>query len=96
MTALITLAYVLLAPVPTPVPLQWKLAKGDTFFSKTTVSIQQTATFSGQEKEHEQNQTTFHKFKVLSADAKGYKIEQTIEKTAVKTALPGAEDKTQT
>ncbi len=92
MTALLTLTLVLLAPVPAPAPLKWKLAKGDTFYSKTVLSMNQTITVKGQDMEQDQEQTSFHKFKVLSADAKGYKIEQTIEKSEVKSNLPGAEE----
>lgn len=92
MTALLTLTLVMLAPVPTPAPLKWKLAKGDTFYSKTVLSMNQTITIKGQDVEQEQEQSTFQKFKVLSADAKGYKIEQTIQKSEVKSNLPGAEE----
>ena len=92
MTALLTLTLVMLAPVPAPAPLKWKLAKGDTFYSKTVLSMNQTITIKGQDVEQEQEQSTFQKLKVLSADAKGYKIEQTIQKSEVKSNLPGAEE----
>ena len=58
MTPLVLLSLSMFAPAPAPVPLQWKLVKGDVFYSKTTMDLTQTATFSGQEKEHEQKQTT--------------------------------------
>ena len=92
MTALLTLTMVMLAPVPEPAPLKWKLAKGDTFYSKTVLALNQTITVKGQDIEQEQEQATFHKFKILRADAKGYKIEQTIEKSEVKSNLAGAEE----
>ncbi len=92
MTALLTLTMVLLAPVPEPAPLKWKLAKGDVFYSKTAVSLKQTVTVMEKEVEQEQDQTTYNRFKVLTADAKGYTIEQTMQKSEVKGNMPGAED----
>ncbi len=92
MTALLTLTLVLLAPVPAPAPLKWKLAKGDTFYSKSVTSLKQTVTVMGRDVEQEQEQATYNKFKVVSADDKGYVVEQMVEKSEVKGNLPGAED----
>ncbi len=90
MYALLTLSLVLLAPAPGPAPLKWKLEKGTTFYSKTTIALKQTVTVMGQDKEQEQDQVSCNKFKVIAADEKGYTIEQTIEKSDIKGNLPGA------
>lgn len=92
MTALLTLSLVLLAPAPGPAALKWKLEKGTTFYAKNSVLLKQTVTVMGNDQEQEQDQVSYSKFEVLSADEKGFTIEQTMEKSEVKGNMPGAAD----
>lgn len=81
-----------LAPGQAETPLAWKLKKGDTFYVRTATTVKQTIEVMGQEKNQDQEQTTHHKYTVLSADKDGMVVEQTIQKTDLKSQLPGAGD----
>jgi len=95
MTALLTLTMVLLAPVPEPAPLKWKLAKGDVFYVKTVHHTKQTETTNGKDEDGDIQQTAYFKYKVLSVGEKGYTLEQTIQKTELKSNLPVADELTE-
>lgn len=81
-----------LAPGQGDEPLAWKLKKDDTFYVKTTNSIKQTVEVLNQKMNQDQEQTTYHKYQVLSADKGGLVVEQTIQKMEVKGELPGLGD----
>ena len=90
-TPLILLAVAAAAPLPgQPVALQWKLAKGDTFYARSTVGIKQTVSAGGREQDQEQEQVTDHKYKVLEAGPDKLVLEQTVLNSSVKGNLPGA------
>ncbi len=80
------------APLPKDAPLQWKLAKGDKFFTKTVQTMTQTVTVMGTDMDQDNEQITFHKYEIKEASDKGYTIEQTTIKSAVKGNIPGAGD----
>ncbi|HVK19302.1 MAG TPA: DUF6263 family protein [Fimbriiglobus sp.] len=73
------------------VTLRWKLKKGDTFYARSVVAIDQTIGVPGQTMDQEQTQTTVHRYKVLEAGDKGTVLEQTIVRTEVKGNLPMAD-----
>ena len=77
------------APLPKEAPLQWKLAKGDKFYTKTVQTLAQTITVMGNDMDQESVTTTFNKYEVTEAGDKGYTIEQTTIKTVVKGNIPG-------
>jgi hypothetical protein len=72
--------------------LTWKLKKDDTFYVKTANTIKQTIQVLGMDQDQDQESTTYHKYKVLSADKDGIVVEQTIQKADMKSPLPGAEN----
>lgn len=86
------MAAALLAPAQADAPLTWKLKKGDVFHAKSVNALKQTVTVLGNKTEQEQNQTTYHKYTVKSADKDGMVIEQTVVKSEVEGNLPGTAD----
>jgi hypothetical protein len=80
------------APLPKEAPLQWKLAKGDKFYTKTVQTTNQTITVMGTDMEQENEQITFNKYEVKEAGDKGYTIEQTTIKATAKGNLPGVSE----
>ena len=92
MTTLVALTLAMLAPGAEPVSLQWKLAKGDVFYVKTAHRMKQTVTTNGKDEDGDIQQTSYLKYKVLSAGEKGYTLEQTIQKTELKSNLSVANE----
>lgn len=86
------LAAALLAPAQADAPFVWKLKKDDVFYAKSVNVLKQTVEVLGRTQEQDQEQTTFHKYTVKSADEKGLVLEQTVQKSEVKGNLPGAAD----
>ena len=84
MTPLVTAFALALAapPPPAAVPLAWKLDKGDKFYVETTTKLDQTITLpGGQKQKQNQNQTTYHRYRVLDAAGGKLVLEQTILRT---------------
>lgn len=81
-----------LAPAQGDAPLGWKLKKDDTFYVKTTNTIKQTVEVLNQKMNQDQEQTTYHKYVVLSADKDGMVVEQTVQKMEMKGEIPGLGD----
>ena len=74
-----------------PVPLKWKLAKGDQFFVRSVQEMNQTIGVLGMNKEMTQTTTTVTRFKVLEAGTDGLTVEQTIQKVDIVGDTPGAD-----
>lgn len=89
--ALIALAVA--APIPAEgVDLRWKLKPGDTFYATTRNVMKQTVTAGGNTQAQNQNQTTYHQYKVKEAGPNQLVLEQTVIRSAVDGNLPGAAD----
>jgi hypothetical protein len=73
-------------------PLAWKLKEGDTFYVKTVSASKTTVEVQGMTNERDQDQTTCHRYTVLSADAGGFVVEQTVQQADFKDMLPGLTD----
>ena len=86
---LLTLA---VAPAADEVTIRWKLAQGDTFYTKTVAVLEQTVSVMGNDMEQNQTQTSVNRYKVLKADDKGMVIEQTIMRSDVDGNIPGVGD----
>jgi Family of unknown function (DUF6263) len=80
------------APLPKEAPLQWKLAKGDKFYTKSVQTMNQTITVLGTDMEQENEQVSYNKYEVKEASDKGYTIEQTTIKATAKGNIPGITD----
>jgi hypothetical protein len=81
MTPLAAALVLALAPAqpPAAVPLAWKLDKGDKFYVETNTKLDQTITLpGGQKQKQNQNQTTFHRYRVVEKTGEKLVLEQTI------------------
>lgn len=78
------------APTADPVPLRWKLAKGDQFFVRSVQEMQQTIGVLGMNMEQSSTTTTVSRYKVLEAGADGMTVESTITKTDIVSNVPMA------
>ncbi len=94
MNALFTSVLLALALAPTAddVTIRWKLAKDDTFYTKTVTVMEQTMSVMGNDMEQNHTQTAVSKYKVLKADETGTVIEQTTVRTVVEGNIPGIGD----
>ena len=81
-----------LAPAADDVTIRWKLAKDDTFYTKTVTVMEQTMSVMGNDMEQNHTQTAVSKYKVLKADETGTVIEQTTVRTVVEGNIPGIGD----
>ena len=86
------LALVPAAPLPKEAPLQWKLAKGDVFYTKTVTKSDQTITVMGNDMEQKSDQVVYHKYEVKDFSDKGLTLVQTVQKSTAKSDLPGMAD----
>lgn len=81
MTPLVAVFAIALAPAqpPAAVTLAWKLDKGDKFYVETNTKLDQTITLpGGQKQKQNQNQTTFHRYRVLENSGEKIVLEQSI------------------
>jgi hypothetical protein len=84
----LTLSLILVPAQADGLDLRWKLAKGDTFYTRTVTDLNQTIDVAGMMMEQMQKQTVVHRYKVLDAGSKGTLIEQTVLKADIEGNLP--------
>jgi hypothetical protein len=73
---------------------RWKLAKGDTFYTRTATELKQTVSALGNDMEQTQTTTVVYRYRVLEAGDKGTVLEQTVVRAEIRGNLPMAEGMT--